>query len=81
MSCDGVRDTPSLDRCVPSCGNIARTDQQAVQFRERAAVIETQAEHAPKPIGDRLRANAARLRELADKHERTRITIPATETR
>ena len=23
---DGVRDTPSLDLCVPGCGNIARTD-------------------------------------------------------
>jgi hypothetical protein len=22
----GVRDTPSLDRCVPGCGDIARTD-------------------------------------------------------
>src|SRR5450756_415874 len=34
---DEVRDTPSLDRCVPGCGNIARTDQQAAQLRERAA--------------------------------------------
>ena len=33
---DGVRDPPSLDRCVPGCGNIARTDQQAAQLRERA---------------------------------------------
>jgi hypothetical protein len=24
---DGVRDTPGLDRCVPGCGNIARTDE------------------------------------------------------
>jgi hypothetical protein len=23
---DGVRDTPSLDRCVPGCDDIARTD-------------------------------------------------------
>ena len=23
---DGVKDTPSLDRCVPGCGNIARTE-------------------------------------------------------
>jgi hypothetical protein len=77
---DGVRDAPSLDRCVPTCGNIARTDWQAAQLRERAAAIETQAEHAPKPVGDRLRANAARLRDQADKHERTRITITPTDT-
>jgi len=71
---DGVRDTPSLDRCVPGCGNIARTDQQAAQLRERALVLESQAEHVPQPVGDRLRASAARLRALADKHDRTRTT-------
>ena len=70
---DEVRDTPSLDRCVPGCGNITRTDQQAAQLRERAAVLERQAAHVPEPVGDRMRASAARLREQADKHYRTRI--------
>jgi hypothetical protein len=65
---------PSLDRCVPGCGNIARTDAQAAQLRERALTLESQAEHVPQPVGDRLRASAARLRALADKHDRTRIT-------
>src|SRR6266571_8152320 len=58
---DGVKDTPSLDRCVPGCGNIARTDQQAAQLRERALVLESQAGHVPQPVGDRLRATAAEL--------------------
>jgi hypothetical protein len=71
---DGVKDFPSLDRCVPGCGNIARTDQQAAQLRTRAAALENQAAHAPQPIGDRLRASAARLRDQADKHDRTRTT-------
>jgi len=71
---DGVRDTPSLDRCVPGCGNIALTDQQAAQLRERALALESQAVHVPQPVGDRLRASAARLRALADKHDQTRIT-------
>jgi len=71
---DGVRDTPSLDRCVPGCGNIARTDAQAAQLRERAAAMETQAGHVPQPVGDRLRATAAKLREQAGKHDRDRIT-------
>ena len=71
---DGIKDTPSLDHCVPGCGNIARTDQQAAQLRERALALENQAAHVPQPIGDRLRASAARLREHADKHDRTRIT-------
>ena len=70
---DGVRDTPSLDRCVPGCGNIARTDQQAARLRVRALALEAQAAHVPQPVGDRLRATAARLREQADKHDRTRI--------
>jgi hypothetical protein len=71
---DGVRDTPSLDLCVPGCGNIARSDQQAVQLRDRAAILESKAAHVPQPIGDRLRASAGRLRDLADRHGRTRIT-------
>jgi hypothetical protein len=52
----------------------ARTDQQAAQLRERALALESQAVHVPQPVGDRLRASAARLRALADKHDRTRIT-------
>ena len=71
---DGTRDTPSLDHCVPGCGNIARTDAQAAQLRERADALETQAQHVPQPVGDRLRAAAAKLREQAGKHDRTRIT-------
>jgi integrase len=65
---------PSLDHCVPGCGNIARTDQQAAQLRDRALALETQAAHVPQPVGDRLRATAARLRDQAGKHDRTRIT-------
>ena len=71
---DGAKDTPSLDRCVPGCGNIARTDAQAAQLREHAAALEIQAGHVPQPVGDRLRATAAKLRGQADKHDRTRIT-------
>ncbi|TVZ06299.1 integrase [Trebonia kvetii] len=72
---DKARDTPRLDRCDPRCANIARTDRQAAQLRERAATLDAQAGYVPQPIGDRMRANAARLRELADKHDRTRITL------
>ncbi|WP_405801107.1 integrase [Streptomyces halstedii] len=72
---DGIKDTPSLDHCVPGCGNIVRTDQHAASLRHRAEVLDRQAGHTPQPVGDRLRANAARLRELADTHDRTRITL------
>ena len=50
---DGQRDTPSLDRYVPSCGNIARTDQQAAQLRDRALAFENRAAYVPQPVGDR----------------------------
>jgi hypothetical protein len=71
---DGVKDAPGLDHCVPGCGNIARTDQQAAQLRDRALILESRAEHVPQPVGDRMRASAARLRDHADRHDRTRIT-------
>ena len=76
---EGVKDTPSLDHCVPGCGNMARTDQQAAQLRERALILENRAAHIPQPVGDRLRASAARLRGQADNHDRTRVTVDRTE--
>ncbi|MER7693749.1 hypothetical protein [Streptomyces sp. NPDC097610] len=71
----GLKDTPSLDQCVPSCANIARTDQHATGLRLRATSLDQQADHAPGPLGERLRNNAARLRDLADAHHRTRATL------
>lgn len=72
---DGVKDTPSLDHCVPGCGNIVRTDQHAVQLRDRADVLDKRAARVPGPLGDRLRATAAKLRGYADTHDRTRVTL------
>ncbi|RSN60584.1 hypothetical protein DMH01_14890 [Amycolatopsis sp. WAC 04182] len=73
---DGVKDAPSLDHCVPGCGNIVRTDRHAIQLRERANALDRAASHVPQPVGTRLRANADRLRAHADTHDRTRITLP-----
>jgi hypothetical protein len=72
---DGVKDTPSLDHCVPGCGNTVRTDQHALQLRERATALDARAARVPSPLGDRLRANAGKLRGYADAHDRTRITL------
>ena len=44
----------------------------------RDGVKDTRAAHAPQPVGDRLRASAARLRLLAGTHDRTRITLQET---
>jgi hypothetical protein len=72
---EGTSDTPSLSHCVPGCGNIVRTDRHAEQLRERADLLDKHAALAPQPIGDRLRSNATRLRNLAATHDRTRVTL------
>ncbi|WP_327328156.1 integrase [Streptomyces sp. NBC_01210] len=72
---DGIKDTPSLDHCVPGCGNIVRTDQHARQLRDRAEVLDKRAVHTPQPVAERLRANATKLRSFADHHDRARITL------
>lgn len=68
--------SPSLDRCVSSCANIARTDQHAAQLAVKAAEFDKQAagELLPEPLAGRLRDHAAGLRDLAEKHYRERIT-------
>lgn len=71
---DGIKDAPKLEACDPGCGNVVRTDEHASQLRSRAGQLEKQAAHTPPPIGERLRANAAKLRHYADTHDATRIT-------
>ncbi|MFH9438955.1 AAA family ATPase [Streptomyces rochei] len=46
-------------------------DAHARLLRERADEIDQLADHAPQPIGQRLRANANRLRGTADTHDAT----------
>ncbi|MBW8793145.1 MAG: hypothetical protein JF597_06010 [Streptomyces sp.] len=58
----GLKDTPSLDQSVPTCVNIARTDQHATGLRLRATTLTQQAGHVPGPLGERLRDHATRLR-------------------
>ncbi|WAH98154.1 hypothetical protein [Arthrobacter sp. MMS18-M83] len=69
------RETPRLDRCVPSCANIARTDDHAHLMRQEAESLENQAPKSPEPLGHRLEARARRLRQEADQHDRSRIVI------
>ena len=66
-----------LDRCQPSCANIARTDQHADQLREHAQALEKQvsSEAIPDPLADRLVRRAEHLRALADRHEHDRIHL------
>jgi hypothetical protein len=71
---EGQLEAPVLERCVPGCGNIVRTDAQAAALRERADQIDLKAARTPERIGARLRGNAAKLRSWADDHDRTRFT-------
>ncbi|MFE9476775.1 hypothetical protein [Streptomyces griseofuscus] len=71
----GTKDTPSLDRCVSTCANIARTDRHADGLRRRATVLDQQAAQVPGPLGERLRSKAHHLRNVADAHLHTRITL------
>jgi hypothetical protein len=57
--------------CRPGCGNAVRTDTHARLLRERAGEIDHLAAHAPGPLGRRLRANADKLRTMADDHDTT----------
>lgn len=68
--------TPSLDRCQAGCANIARTDRHAEGLRAEADRLEAEsaAEITPEIIADRLRARAAHLRDLAERHDTDRIT-------
>lgn len=62
---------PKQYDCQPGCGNAVRTDTHARQLRERAEEIDLLATSAPGPLGERLRANADRLRTTADIHDAT----------
>lgn len=72
-----VSDTPRLDRCQPSCANVARTDHHADQLLQQAISLEKQAaaEGLPGPLADRLSHRTGQLRSLADRHHRDRLHI------
>jgi hypothetical protein len=53
------REAPRLDRCVPSCANIARTDDHAHLMRQEAESLEKQAPKSPAPLAHRLEARAS----------------------
>ncbi|WP_405993368.1 integrase [Streptomyces sp. NBC_00986] len=70
-------DAPRLDRCEPTCANVTRTDHHADQLISMAEVLEKQCvDLVPVPLVHRLQARAQRLRDLAEKHHRDRITLP-----
>lgn len=71
-------DTPRLDRCRPSCANVARTDDHAERLLQHARILENQAtsQAVPGPLADRLARRADQLRALAGRHEHDRVQEP-----
>lgn len=72
------REAPRLDRCVPSCANIARTNSHAERLRQEADSLEEQAPKSPEPLRHRLEVRAQRLRQEADRHDHSRIILEET---
>ncbi|WP_327311957.1 hypothetical protein [Streptomyces sp. NBC_01235] len=70
-----IADTPQLDRCQPSCANVARADHHADQLLRQATSLEKQAasEALPGPLADRLSQHAEKLRALSDRHHHDRL--------
>ncbi|MBL1110163.1 hypothetical protein JK361_37365 [Streptomyces sp. 5-8] len=66
-----------MQRCQPSCANIARTDSHADQLRQHAQELGKRAasEALPDPLADRLARRSAHLLALADRHEHDRIHL------
>ncbi|MGW2858252.1 integrase [Streptomyces sp. NPDC001205] len=75
---DTTSNAPTLDDCVSTCANIARTDHQAAQLRYRADELEAKAQLVPDPLAERLRRSAAALRQAAEDHDTTRITTESS---
>ncbi|MFU2339673.1 integrase [Streptomyces albidoflavus] len=68
---------PRQYACKTGCGNTVRTDTHALQLRARADEIDYFVNHTLDPIARKMRANAARLREMADAHDATAQSIEA----
>ncbi|MGW0917134.1 integrase, partial [Streptomyces sp. NPDC002784] len=64
---------PRLDRCMPACANIARTDNHARQLLDKAQQLEQRVAYLPAPLAERLRSTASKLRQHAARHHQ-RIT-------
>ncbi|MFC9621281.1 hypothetical protein ACFTXM_15235 [Streptomyces sp. NPDC056930] len=66
--CDLAPDStaPNQYACKAGCGNAVRTDTHARLLREKADIIDRKAALTPEKLARRLRANADRLRAVAE---------------
>lgn len=62
--------TPNLDRCVASCGNTARLDGHITQLARNVEDLLLAAAASPRPLAERLTADAQRNLTLIERHQR-----------
>ena len=72
-------DAPDESECRSSCSNLAYTDRDIAVQREQAARLGAAAAAplSPPPLRDRAAAQAARVRAVIDRHDRSRAADPA----
>ena len=75
-------DAPVEAECQSTCQNLAYTDRDITQLRERLAVLQAAAGDplAPLPLRDRAAAQAARVRAVLDRHATDLPASSAKET-
>jgi integrase len=71
-------DVPEQSECRRSCTNLAYTDRDIVQLRDRHQALTAAAtdQLAPQPLRDRASAIAGQLGAVLDRHEQTRPSVP-----
>ncbi len=76
-----ANDAPDEAECQSACQNLAYTDRDIIQLRERLAALETGAADvlSPRPLRDRAASQAARVRRILDRHRATDQVTDATE--
>lgn len=67
-------DAPDESECRTTCQNLAWTDRDISQLRDRLAVLEASAADplAPRPLRDRAAAQASQVRDIIARHQATR---------
>lgn len=67
-------DGPDHAQCRTACVNLAYTDRDVQQLRDRLRALDAHAGDllAPQPLRDRAAAQAAMVRVVIDQHEQTR---------
>ena len=75
LSQAGKDTRPDLLGCVEGCRNIARTDDHLEELRRQARSLRDQAEVAPVPIAQSMRAQADRRERIVRDSGATRITL------